>query len=150
MCVVNLNKKNFTQYKILVADKELIIALDIKFFLQKLGYYVLPIVNQSKKLLYMAQAENPSLIILDTTLDREFKGINTIIKISERLKVPYIFITASKYFDPLNYSGNLKPAAVIKKPIDHSELLYNVNKALYSTLEIYGNQKSCSREYILS
>ena len=121
----------YNSQKILVADKELITALDLKFYLERLGLNVLPIINQGAKLISEAVNEKPGLIITDTQLDGKDNGVTAITNLTDRFYIPYIFLTTSAKFNYRNYSKKLNPLAVMQKPIDYTKLLFYINKCLH-------------------
>lgn len=122
------SKLIYNSQKIIVADKELITALDLKYFLERLGLTVLPIINQGERLLNEALNEKPELIITDTQLDGEDNGVNAIINLTDRINIPYIFLTTSTKFNYGNYSKKLNPLAVMQKPIDYTKLIFYLNR----------------------
>lgn len=126
------NRKNSLEIntKILIADKELITALDLKQFLENAGYYVLPIINKKEKLIRVALSERPALIITDTELDDISNGISAINEINRTVSIPYIYLTASSMFNPNIFTKVLGSLAVLNKPIDYNRLLHHINKKL--------------------
>ncbi len=116
--------------KILIADKELITALDLKQFLENAGYHVLPIVNKKERLVSVALTEKPSLIITDTDLDGISNGISAINEINRTVTIPYIYLTAGSMFNPKIFTKVLGSLAVLNKPIDYNKLLHHINKKI--------------------
>ena len=136
-----LNFSRTSQYpkqhfqKVLIADRQLIVAKDLKQFLERLGYNILPVVNNEDRLFYMALNNKPGLIITDTQLNRKSGGIDAIMKLSGLINTHYIFLTTNSDYDFPFYSEQLNSYAVIKKPIEYGKLLFHINKALFPTFE---------------
>lgn len=125
------SKLKYSSQKIIVADKELITALDLKYFLGRLGLTVLPIINQGERLLNEVIEKKPGLIITDTQLDGKYNGVAAVIKLMKTMSIPYIFMTTSSNFNCMDFSDELNPLAVMQKPIDYTKLVFYINECLH-------------------
>ena len=108
--------------KILIAEDDSIIALDIRKYLEKLGYEISDVVCKGEELLAKARKLKPALIISDINLKGELDGIEAIARLSEYSPIPYIFVTAYDDYKRVVEIYHLEPLAFLKKPIDYSEL----------------------------
>ena len=97
--------------KILIAEDDKIIALDIKKYLTSLGYSVYDVVHEGETLLKRARKDLPALIISDISLQGELDGIEAISRLSEDYKIPYIFITGYSDYKRVVEIYHLKPVA---------------------------------------
>jgi len=122
-----LNEKR----KILICEDELITAIDIKQFLEKKDFYVYNPVTTGRELMECATDYFPSLIISDITLKGELDGIEAISRISELVKIPYIFITGYPEYMSLIDSYFLKPVNTFVKPLDLNKLYLSLSQSLF-------------------
>ena len=79
--------------KILICEDELIIAMDLKRTLIKLGYEVTSIVKTSEDLIRFAEIENPDLIISDIRLNNNTTSVEALKQITAHKKIPIIFLS---------------------------------------------------------
>jgi DNA-binding NtrC family response regulator len=118
--------------RILIAEDDNIIALDIRKYLEKKGYNISDVVCKGEELLTTARKHRPALIISDINLKGELDGIEAIARVSENFSIPYIFVTAYDDYQRVVEIYNLEPLAFIKKPINYTELSDCVSKSLMS------------------
>lgn len=116
--------------KILICEDELITAISIKQFLEKNDFFVYDPVTSGRQLMEHATNYFPSLIISDITLKGELDGIEAISRISELVKIPYIFITGYPEYISLIESYFLKPIKVFVKPIDLNRLYFTITQSI--------------------
>ena len=108
--------------EILIAEDDNIIALDLRKYLENLGYQISDVVCKGEDLLLKARKHRPALIISDINLKGELDGIEAIARLSESTTIPYIFVTAYDDYKRIVEIYHLEPLAFLKKPIDYSEL----------------------------
>ena len=113
-----MEKKN----EILIAEDDSIIALDIRKYLEGLGYNISDVVCKGEELLAKARQKKPALIISDINLKGELDGIEAIARLTESSTVPYIFVTAYDDYKRVVEIYHLEPLAFLKKPINYNEL----------------------------
>jgi two-component SAPR family response regulator len=121
-----------TAGKIIIAEDEATIALDIRFLVEDLGYEVIGIVKRGEDLIEIVSRNEPSLIIADINLQGELDGIEALARIREKWKIPFIFITAYKDFERIIEIYNLNPCHLIYKPYDKNQL----NECILECLEV--------------
>jgi DNA-binding NtrC family response regulator len=107
---------------ILIAEDDSIIALDIRKYLEGLGYHISDVVCRGEELLAKARMQEPALIISDINLQGELDGIEAIARLSEISAIPYIFVTAYDDYKRVVEIYHLEPLAFLKKPINYEEL----------------------------
>ena len=115
--------------EILIAEDDFIIALDIRKYLENLGYFISDVVSKGEDLLSKARKDKPGLIISDINLKGELDGIEAIARLSEKISIPYIFVTAYDDYKRIIEIYNLEPLAFIKKPINYIELSDCIHKS---------------------
>ena len=74
LIILNTSKQEFEKMTALVAEDEIIIALDIAISLRKLGYIVPSVVNTGEELLNKYYFHNPDLVITDIMLKGKMDG----------------------------------------------------------------------------
>ncbi|HEX9741094.1 MAG TPA: response regulator, partial [Ignavibacteriaceae bacterium] len=79
--------------KILIAENENIIAIDIKNTLHRIGFEVLDIVSSGDEVLRRVREEVPDLILMDISLDGALDGIETAEVLSAKYDIPVIYLT---------------------------------------------------------
>ncbi|GIW22172.1 MAG: hypothetical protein KatS3mg068_1179 [Candidatus Sericytochromatia bacterium] len=118
-------------FKVLIVEDQSIIAKDIKTILERLGYTICGIAHDTNSALDLAFKTKPDIIIMDIVLNNNESGINTYAKISEKIDIPVIYLTAHTNKDLINKAKNTKPYAYILKPFEEKELDINIQIAIY-------------------
>ena len=113
--------------KILIAEDELLIAMDIKQKLEEDGYEVTSLVNTALEAITKVETDMPDLILMDIQLSGSLTGMEAADIISYKKNLPIIFLT-----NPLNEHL----IAETKTRLQHAHLLKPIQtKQLYSTVE---------------
>lgn len=109
--------------KILIVEDEPIIAADLAFELEKLGYEVVQNVESGEEAIDLIKNNIPiHLILMDIQLEGHLDGIDTAHEILKSHKIPIVFLTSNtdeKYFARAKLT---KPAAFLSKPFRISDL----------------------------
>ena len=77
--------------RILIAQAERSVAMEIRKRLEALGYNVAAVVSSGRQAIKKAEALRPDLVMTDTVLERGSDGIETARWIRSRLKIPIIY-----------------------------------------------------------
>jgi two-component system, response regulator PdtaR len=118
--------------RILVAEDERIVAMDLKQTLQKLGYQVTSIVNTAVDAIQKVEVEKPDVVLMDIMLDSLLDGIEAAHIISYKYNVPIIYVTAYTDEHTLNRAKATQPFDYIIKPYDENKLREKIESALNS------------------
>jgi two-component system, response regulator PdtaR len=118
--------------RILVAEDERIVAMDLKQTLQKLGYQVTSIVNTAVDAIQKVEVEKPDVVLMDIMLDSLLDGIEAAHIISYKYNVPIIYVTAYTDEHTLNRARATHPFDYIIKPYDENKLREKIESALNS------------------
>ncbi|MFQ5721491.1 MAG: response regulator [Candidatus Aminicenantales bacterium] len=116
--------------KILVVEDEQIVAMDIQFTLETLGYKVCGIVSSGEESVEKAFRTNPDLILMDIKLKGKMDGISAARQIQSQAKIPVIYITAFGDENTLEKLADTQPYAYINKPFVEHELQSKIKKIL--------------------
>jgi len=117
---------------ILIVEDESLVALEIKSYLQSLGYTIVATVYTEEMALREARESDVDLILMDISLEKG-DGIDAAFTISqEQPLLPIIFL--SSYMDEYTISRALKvnPKAYLLKPFNRKELEIAIKIALKS------------------
>jgi DNA-binding LytR/AlgR family response regulator len=120
-----------SKIKVLIVEDESIVARDIQFSLNKLGYSVCGIASSGEKALDTAFIEQPDLVLMDIMLKGAVSGIDTALKMKALLDVPVIFLTAYADEATLEKAKIAEPYGYIIKPFKEVELQTTIEVAIY-------------------
>ena len=116
---------------ILIVEDESIVAQDLQFTLEDLGYGVPAIANTGESAIGKVVEYQPDLILMDIRIIGEMDGINTASIILERFDIPVVYLTAHADKDTLARAKLTSPYGYIIKPFVESELHTTIEIALY-------------------
>jgi len=117
--------------KILVVENEQIVAEDIKFRLQRLGYAVSGTALSGEEAVKKAEEAHPDLVLMDIVLEGEMDGTEAASIISSRLDIPVVYLTAYADDKTLERAKTTEPFGYILKPFEDRELYSAIEMALY-------------------
>lgn len=80
--------------RILVAEDQINVAMDILRRLQRLGYDVLAVVTSGEEAIHKAAETRPDLALVDIELPGEIDGVEAAKKIRGRFEIPAVYLTA--------------------------------------------------------
>ncbi len=108
--------------KILIVEDESVTAMSMADLLDLWGYEACEPAPSGKDALRVAEAEKPSLAILDIKLRGEMSGIELAVRLRERFGIPVVFI--SGYADEAirRQAEEAGASGYILKPFDLSDL----------------------------
>ncbi len=130
--------------RILVAEDEQVVALDIKNNLVRLGYTVLDVVSSGEEAIHEATESRPDLILMDIRLKGQMDGVSAADQIRSLFDIPIIYLTAYSDDDTLRRAKITEPFGYILKPLDARELHITIEMALYKH-DIEGKLKNRER-----
>ena len=116
--------------RILIAEDEQVVALDVESGLDELGYEVVGIVSSGQEAIQLAQETCPDLVLMDIQLDGPIDGIAAADEIRRRWQIPVVFITASAGAEIVSRAKTVGPCGYLTKPFRTKELNATVAVAL--------------------
>lgn len=116
---------------ILVVEDEPIIADDIISTLSLKGYSIAGTTDNAEDALKILSHTSPGLALLDVQLKGQRDGIMLAREIRSRFQVPFIFLTSFYDSKTVDRAKATEPQGYIVKPFDETDLLINVEMALY-------------------
>ena len=110
----------------------MVIAQNLAFSLEELGYEVCTVVSSGEELLLEVHRHTPDLIILDITLEGKLDGIDTAAILSRSSQIPFIFMTALSDKETIDRAKQTKPHAYLVKPFDIRTLQSSIEVAIHN------------------
>jgi adenylate cyclase len=117
--------------RILVAEDEKIIAIDIKNTLKGLGYDVIGIVSTGEEAIRLAGELRPDLVLMDIMLNGKMNGIEATKIILPQFDIPVIYLTALSDNETLDKAKITEPFGYVLKPYDARVLNSAIEMASY-------------------
>jgi signal transduction histidine kinase len=117
--------------KVLIVEDESIVALDLQYRLESLGYQVVAIADSGEEAMEKTAELAPDLVLMDIQLTGEMDGMETAIQIRDRWNVPAIYITAYTDEETVARAKVTRPLGYLVKPFDDRELHTIIEIALY-------------------
>lgn len=109
--------------KLLLIEDEPIIAKDLAYLLQDLGYRITGICRRHQEALLSLQAEQPDLVLCDIQLEGDdWDGIRLAGEIRRLYKLPIIFLTAMTDPATIARAVSVEPEAYLTKPFEERQL----------------------------
>ncbi len=117
--------------KILIAEDDAIVALDLQGMVARLGYDVVAIVDNGNAAVAAAGRFLPDIILLDMQLAGAIDGIDVARKINEKSSIPVIFCISSPDLSALLRAKDISYAGYLLKPISPDSLATTLDTVLY-------------------
>jgi PAS domain S-box-containing protein len=117
--------------RLLVAEDEEIVALDLQNQLEMLGYDVVARVSSGGEACREAERLHPDLALLDIRLEGGIDGIEAARIIRQSHGVPVVFLTAYSDADTLGRAKAVEPHGYLVKPFDRRVLDTTIQVALH-------------------
>lgn len=108
--------------RILIADDESIIRLDLKNILEKMGHTVVAEASDGKTAVELARSASPDLAILDIKMP-QMDGLDAAILITEGKICPVILLTAYSQRDLIDRAKEAGVFGYLVKPFKEGDLL---------------------------
>lgn len=120
-----------TNTTILVVEDDEVIALDIKYRLEDMGYIVPVTASSGEDAIAFAEKYKPDLVFMDIILKGKMDGTSAAQIINKQLKIPIIFLTAFSDDDTLSRAKLSSPYGYITKPFETRSLKNAIEIALF-------------------
>ncbi|MEZ5304721.1 MAG: PAS domain-containing protein [Verrucomicrobiales bacterium] len=116
--------------RILIAEDEGIVGMDVRATLARLGYEVVEAVRSGQDAVAAAEAQRPDLVLMDIKLAGPVDGIDAARQIAERGVAPVVFMTGYSDDAMLARAREARPYGYLIKPFNALELRSAVEVAL--------------------
>lgn len=117
--------------RIMIVEDERIVAKDLQFRLQGLGYEVAAMASEGHDAVAKASSSRPNLVLMDIRLENGMDGIQAAEQIRNELDIPVVFLTAYADQATLARAKITEPFGYILKPFEERELQSTIEIALY-------------------
>ena len=116
--------------RILIAEDEMVVALDLANRLRRLGYDVCGIVPSGEHVVRQMDELRPDLVLMDIFLQGDLDGIEAAEQVRMAHDVPIIYLTADTDETTLRRAQLTHPASYLLKPFKERELQICIEMAL--------------------
>tara|TARA_B110000240_G_C13437300_1_gene426443 strand:+ start:306 stop:1007 length:702 start_codon:yes stop_codon:yes gene_type:complete len=128
-----------SKIKILIIENNVIIADDLKFTLESLGYLVLGCLISYEEAIFFLQKHKIDLVFLDIGLSTKKTGIDIGNYINEHIKIPFIYLTSNSDDATISLASKSKPYAYLVKPFKANNLKASIEIAINNHISINKN-----------
>jgi PAS domain S-box-containing protein len=108
--------------RILVVEDEAIVAMDLRYKLEALGYTVPALSYSGEEAVDLADELSPDLVLMDIRLNGTLDGIDAAARIRERLDIPVVYLTAYADDSTIQRAKITEPFGYLLKPVENKEL----------------------------
>lgn len=108
--------------KVLVLEDEALIALDIRYELEAMGYEVTDVVSNSKDAFESVEKNRPDIALLDVNVRGLLNGADIGAQLKVRYDVPCIFLTAYVDENTIEQVKRCQPYGYMVKPLNIPQL----------------------------
>lgn len=121
--------------RVLIAEDEAIIRLDIRAMIEELGYQVVGEAKDGIEAQEMARQLKPDLILMDIKMPK-VDGLNAVRQINAEQRIPVILLTAFSQPELIDEAVELGVFAYLIKPINKADLLPTIEIAIARAREV--------------
>ncbi len=115
--------------RILIAEDESIISMDLKKTLNYFGFDHVNIVQSAEDAVNFALEKKPDLILMDINFKNPLNGIEAACFIKSKTDIPIIFVSASSP-EILGEEIKKQRFSFVQKPVDAQELNRKIKESL--------------------
>jgi len=115
---------------ILIVEDENIIAMDIQFMLENLGYKISGVVSSGEDSIKKASNMLPDLILMDIKLKGKIDGVSAANQIYKSLRIPIVYLTAYSDNTTMDRAKETMHFGFISKPFEEKELQNIIEETL--------------------
>jgi len=118
-------------YNIIIVEDDEITALNLNLSLQKHGYRVLAICNNTKEAKTKIEKYKPDIVLLDISLEDENDGIELAKCIGTQCNIPFIYLSSHSDDAIISKAKLTEPYGYIVKPFDSNSLHTTIQMAIF-------------------
>ena len=131
-----MNQKG-EETRVLIAEDDTIIRLDVRAQLERAGYAVCAESRDGEEAVELARASRPDVAILDVKMPK-LDGIDAARRILAERSIPILLLTAYGEVDLVDRAANVGVFAYLVKPFDARELMPAIETAIARHAELDG------------
>ncbi len=129
-----------TPRRVLIAEDEALIRLDLSEMLREEGYDVVGEAGDGQEAVELAETLKPDLVIMDVKMPRR-DGIDAAAEIAAKRIAPIVVLTAFSQRDLVEKARDAGAMAYLVKPFSASDLIPAIELAMSRFAEIAGLEK---------
>ncbi len=118
--------------RVLIVEDEIILAMDMKFFLEDRGYRVEGIAFSGHDAIIQAEEKRPDISLVDIKLQGYMDGIEAAKYLQGNLGIPVIFVTGNTDQSTMDRALAIGPSGYLQKPINENILTDTIEQAIKS------------------
>ncbi|PYV91536.1 MAG: hybrid sensor histidine kinase/response regulator [Acidobacteria bacterium] len=123
--------KRAARARILVVEDEGIVAEDIQYRLENLGYAVPAVASSGEEAMKIAAETRPDLVLMDVVLKGTMNGVEAAKQMRDLFNIPVVYLTAYSDDNTLQGAKVTEPLGYVLKPFEERELQTTIEMALY-------------------
>ena len=132
-----MNEHNKKSLRLVIADNESIIRLDLREMLEDAGHEIVGEAVNGRKAIELTRMHRPDLVIMDIKMP-EMDGITAARKISEKKIAPVLLLTAFSQPEIVEQAKDSGVLGYLVKPVQESNLFPAIEIALSRWQEMQG------------
>lgn len=113
--------------RVLIVEDEVIVADDLAYQLEQMGYEVVGTAVSGEEALEIVDEEQPAIVLMDIQLQGEMNGIQTARQIERKSNAAVIFLTAFAGIFLIDPAQMQPPGICLSKPFSPSQLKAALN-----------------------
>lgn len=117
--------------KVLIAEDDTIVALDLQGMVMRLGYDVVQIVYSGQTVVASALRFRPDIVLIDLGLAGTPDAVDIAREINGKLDIPIVFCVGTPNISALARTKDLEYATYLLKPINPDSLSTTLDTVLY-------------------
>lgn len=117
--------------RVLIVEDEAIVATEIGFVLESLGYEIVDQVGNGDQALDLLATRNIDLVLLDIHIQGSLSGVDLAKLIREKYDFPFVFLTAHADTATLDSVKRTLPYGYIVKPFTDNDLRTTIELAIF-------------------
>jgi DNA-binding response OmpR family regulator len=119
------------KYKVMIVEDDEITSLNLNMSLQKHGYSVIAVCDNTQQAKNKIAINKPDVIIIDISLQESNDGIELAKVIKQKYAIPFIYLTSYSDDDIISQAKQTEPYGYIVKPFDPGSLHATIQMALF-------------------
>lgn len=134
--------KTTNKIRILIVEDELLIAEDMRWQLEKLGYEVVGVGSSFNEAIHIGQTQLPDIALVDIVIEGDRDGIETAKELKSRLEIPIIFLTSHADKETVERAKIINPDGYLVKPFNSQDLYSSIEIAFHRYAKLPEHKES--------
>ncbi len=130
------------KHKIIIVEDDEITSLNLNMSLQKQGYRVVAVCDNTMQAKLKISSIQPDIIIIDISLEESSDGIELAKYIKENYGIPFIYLTSYTNDSIIDQAKLTEPYGYIVKPFDPGSLHATIQMALFKYEQEHQREES--------